>query len=89
MGVHKHSKQPDFFFVIVVYILMHSREEWVLVQLGSQHKRVERPLRSVFPDYLSVSSDYGEKFVYKHSETIQNMLKINLFFKKFGNFAGK
>ena len=37
------------------YILIHGREEWVLVLLGSQHKCVERPLRPMFPDYLSVS----------------------------------
>ena len=30
---------------------MHGREEWVLVQLGSQHKRVERPVQLEFPDY--------------------------------------
>ena len=28
------------------------------VQLGSQHKYVERPVRPVFPDCLSVSCDY-------------------------------
>ena len=44
---------------------MHDKREWVLVQLGcqhklgSQHKGVEQPVRSVFPDYLSVSCDYG------------------------------
>ena len=30
-----------------------------------------------------------EKFVYKHSETIECMLKITLLFKKFTNFTGK
>ena len=34
---------------------MHGREEWVLVQLRSKHKR---PVRPMFPDYLSVSYDY-------------------------------
>ena len=43
-----------------VYILMHTREEWVLVQLSSQHKRIEWPVQPVFPDYLSVSYDYGD-----------------------------
>ena len=42
-----------------VYILMHGREEWVLVYLGSQHKRVERPVQPLLPDYFSVSCDYG------------------------------
>ena len=37
---------------------MPGKEEWVLVQLGSQHKCVELPFRPVFPDYLSVSCGY-------------------------------
>ena len=49
-----------------VYILMPSKEEWVLAQLGSQHKCVDRPVWPVFPDYLSVSYDYG-KFNRKRS----------------------
>ena len=32
--------------------------EWVPAYLGSQYKRVERPVRPVFSDYLSVSYDY-------------------------------
>ena len=35
-----------------VYILMSGKEEWVLVQLGSQHKCLEWPVWPVFPDYL-------------------------------------
>ena len=42
-----------------VFTLMNGREEWVLVYLGSQHKRVERPVRPEIPDYLSGSCDYG------------------------------
>ena len=30
---------------------MYRREEWVLEQLGCQDKRVEWPVRPVFPDY--------------------------------------
>ena len=41
-----------------IYILMHGRQEWVLLQLGYQHKCVERPVWPVFPDYLFVSCDY-------------------------------
>ena len=55
MGVHKQSYSTAVSFV---YNLMHGREEWVLAQLGSQHKRVERPVRPVLPDYFSVSCDY-------------------------------
>ena len=38
---------------------MYIMEEWVLVLLGSQHKYLERSVRFVSPDYLSVSCDYG------------------------------
>ena len=31
---------------------MPGKEEWLLVQLGSQHKCIERPVRPEFPDYL-------------------------------------
>ena len=54
MGVNSVNRTAISF----VYILMHGREEWVLVWLGSQHKHVERPVQPVFPDYLSVSCDY-------------------------------
>ena len=54
MGVHSLNS-PAFLFV---YILMHGGEEWIVVQLGSQNKRIERPVRPVFQDYLSVSCDY-------------------------------
>ena len=40
-------------------ILMHGREEWVLVQLGSRHKCIERPAWPMFADNLSVSCGYG------------------------------
>ena len=30
---------------------MHSREDWVLLQLGPQHKHIERPVWPNFPDY--------------------------------------
>ena len=38
---------------------MYGKEEWVLVELGSQQKRIELPVGPVFQDYLSVSYDYG------------------------------
>ena len=53
-----------------VYILMHGKEEWVLVQLGSQSKCTERPVRPVFSNYLSVSCDYGETKVTSKLEII-------------------
>ena len=33
--------------------------DWVLRIFGTQVTRKKRPVRSVFPDYLSVSYDYG------------------------------
>ena len=56
---------PALYFV---YILMPGKEEWALVQLGSQHNCVELPVRPVFPDYLSVSYDYD----------VTNLLKMHL-----------
>ena len=60
---HKKAKKyalysPTALFLGFAYILMHGREEWVLVSLGSQHKSTELPVWPVFPDYLSVSYDY-------------------------------
>ena len=40
-----------------VDILKHGREEQVSVQLAFQNKRVERPVRNMFLDYLSISCD--------------------------------
>ena len=42
-----------------VYILMHGREEWVLAQIVSQSNCVERLVRPMFPDYLSIFGNYG------------------------------
>ena len=44
--------------LFTVYILMHGREEWVLVWHASQQERVEWPVQPVFPDCLSISCDY-------------------------------
>ena len=59
MGVHKQSLQPGLFFYLYSD---HGREEWVLVELGSQHKRVKRPVWPVFPDYLSISCGYDKNY---------------------------
>ena len=37
---------------------MSGKEEWVLILLRSQHNCVERSVRPVFPDYLSVLCDH-------------------------------
>ena len=38
---------------------MQARVDWVLRIFGTQVTRKKRPVRPVFPDYLSVSYDYG------------------------------
>ena len=38
---------------------MQARVDWVLTIFGTQAIKKKRPVRSVFPDYLSVSYDYG------------------------------
>ena len=43
-----------------VYILMHGREEWVLISLGSEKKCVELPVRPVYPNCFFVSCDYAD-----------------------------
>ena len=38
---------------------MQARVDWVLIILETRVIKKKRPVRSVFPDYLSVSYDYG------------------------------
>ena len=40
---------------------MQVRVDWVLRIFGTQVIKKKRPVRPVFPDYLSVSYDYGLK----------------------------
>ena len=37
---------------------MQARVDWVLIVFGTQVIKKKRPVRSVFPDYLSVSYDW-------------------------------
>ena len=39
---------------------MQVRVDWVLRIFGTQVIKKKRPVRPVFPDYLSVSYDYGK-----------------------------
>ena len=71
--VHKKSYYTAFSFV---YISMHGRREWVL---GSKHKRIEWPVRPVFPDYLSVSYDYV--LIKLHYQKVQDK-NLNILRKK-------
>ena len=38
---------------------MQARLDWVLIIFGTQVIKKKWPVRLVFPDYLSVSCDYG------------------------------
>ena len=38
---------------------MQAGVDWVLIIFGTQVIKKKRPVRPVFPDYLSVSYDYG------------------------------
>ena len=39
---------------------MQAHVDWVLIIFGTQVIKKKRPVRPVFPDYLSVSYDYGK-----------------------------
>ena len=53
---------PRFPPLWFVYILMPGKEERVLLQLGSQHKCVERSVRTVFPGYLFLVTMFATNF---------------------------
>ena len=48
MGFTISFNYPAFWFI---HILIHGREEWVIVLLASQQKRVKQPVRPEYPDY--------------------------------------
>ena len=48
-----------WFFTLFCLYLMQARVDRVLVIFETQVIKKKRPVRSVFPDYLSVSYDYG------------------------------
>ena len=47
-----------WFLALVCLYLMQARVDWVLIIFGTQVIEKKRPVRPVFPDYLSVSYDY-------------------------------
>ena len=60
---------------------MQARVYWVLIILGTQVIKKKRPVWPVFPDYLSVSYDYG----FTHILTLLCMMLKNdqTYFKNF------
>ena len=47
---------------------MQARVDWVLIIFKTQVIKKKWPVRPVFPDYLSVSYDYGLTLIYFHLE---------------------
>ena len=43
---------------------MQARRDWVLIIFGTQVIKKKRPVRPVFPDYFSVSYDYGNNDIH-------------------------
>ena len=43
--------------------LIQARVDWVLIFFGTQVIEKKWPIRPVFPDYLSVSYDYGYTYI--------------------------
>ena len=48
-----------WFFAAFSFYFMQARVDWILINFGTQVIKKKRPIRPVFPDYLSVSYDYG------------------------------
>ena len=46
--------------------------DWVLITFGTQVTNKKQPVWPVFPDYLSVSYDYGQNYF---CVTMDNMVK--------------
>ena len=50
-----------WFLAVSCLNFMQARVDWVLIIFGTQVIKKTRPVRPVFPDYLSVFYDYGQK----------------------------
>ena len=53
---------------------MQARVDWVLVIFGTQVIRKKRPVRPVFPDYLSVSYDYDQTHTFNNNLNDEEMI---------------
>ena len=61
---------------------MQARVDWVLIIFGTQVIKKKRPVRPVFPDYLSVSYDYDNT----HWQFLVNPA-LKVVFEKASNFC--
>ena len=59
---------------------MQARVDWVLKIFGTQVIKKKRPVRPVFPDYLSVSYDYGSTYIFT-KKTTSSEAKFNHYTK--------
>ena len=48
-----------WFLALFCLYFMHYRVDWVLIIFGTQAIKKTRAALPIFPDYLSVSYDYG------------------------------
>ena len=58
---YKHNPFTlNFLWFLALFFLyfMQARVCWILIIFGTQVTKKKRPVRPVFPDYLSVSFDY-------------------------------
>ena len=77
----KHEDNQDNHFTLTVLwflaafclYLMQGRVDWVLIIFGTQVINKKRPVRPLFPDYLSVSYDYGLLKVHMNLNGIQRL----------------
>ena len=65
-----HIRKVKWELTVLVARSFCGKEEWVLVQLGSQCKPVEQPVWPLFPDYLSISCDYDLSYGLKYKQDI-------------------
>ena len=62
--------------------------DWVLIILGTQVIKKKKPVRPMFPDYLSVSYDYdGFKCLPKMTSVIKIKKQLDLFLTFKGPFS--
>ena len=69
----QHKARGKYFYFKMFYgflalgclYFMQARVDCVLIIFGTQVIKKKRPVRSVFPDYLSVSYEYGHNKVVK------------------------
>ena len=73
-------------FALVCLYFMQAHVDWVLIIFGTQVIKKKRPIRPVFPDYLSVSCDYGHSDSTKLSNLHHKFLSV---VENYSNFLSR